>query len=795
MKKISILIIFMMILPDVFSQHAATRLIEYVPAPGQHINIENLGTPQAAQKMTENVSSVVSLGSFGGYIVLGFDKPCVNHPDNPYGIDFTVFGNAFSGSSEPGIIWVMKDENRNGLPDDTWYEIAGSHHFHSSTLFSYEVTYFKTGTRDVLWRDNYGKTGVLPANNFNLQEYYPSFQYFPHYPPDSVSFSGTLLNHVIDDVIPGEIKIFPTAFGYADSHARKQGADLSLPDNPYTREVEGAGGNPVDISWAIDAQGNYTEPDTIHFIKIVSASLATVGWLGEISTDVAWVQSTIPNKALTGKETMLVVYHYQPKIVAGDYLQLEANFFLRGRKQDKVIEYESYDEETATVDSAGKLKALRQGTTRINVTAGDDTENIDIKVVIPDSILFLSSFSSVYPGDSINFQVKILDNEGGVLDIPVQFHSSDSMVGSIIERGGKRFFLARQPGETWLSAVVPGFETSTQIRVHVLSPDDKIRVLFSVKKEDENMFPLQWIYVDATDINSMVENRRKDYSIIKRPVVANVIAAGLEKAGAGYLFRDDEAGDENLYLYKVEKEGVFTYGWGGKTEPSAYARGWVVSRNRHHIINDFDQTEVAEGDTIVLYHVSNIQNDWVFKSLMPHTFNAGPGDVIEVLLEQKLCSLEEGKIVTGAPTPVAGAEIMAGQTYLTGIGGKAEVYAGNSFPFIISSGSDAVLISAGNQTTVASLKSIVWKVFPNPVEHDIYISAGGSFRGSEPAVNKPVTDSPIKVKIYNLWGQIYIEEELLILPHRIGLSLLPQGIYHLVIYNQDHVETHKIWKR
>jgi hypothetical protein len=45
------------------------------------------------------------------------------------------------------------------------------------------------------------------------------------------------------------------------------------------------------------------------------------------------------------------------------------------------------------------------------------------------------------------------------------------------------------------------------------------------------------------------------------------------------------------------------------------------------------------------------------------------------------------------------------KAYFTGTDGKVEVYAGSSFPFIISSGSDAVLIAAGNQTAVGSFKN------------------------------------------------------------------------------------------
>ena len=69
-----------------------------------------------------NQTAYVSLGGFGGYIIVGFDHSIVN--DGDYNIAIT--GNAFDGSSEPGIVWVMQDENGDGLPNDTWYELRGS---------------------------------------------------------------------------------------------------------------------------------------------------------------------------------------------------------------------------------------------------------------------------------------------------------------------------------------------------------------------------------------------------------------------------------------------------------------------------------------------------------------------------------------------------------------------------------------------------------------------------------------------------------------------------------------------
>ena len=45
---------------------------EYHPAPGQHINDPLTGTPEAARKLKGEITTPVSLGAFGGYIILGF---------------------------------------------------------------------------------------------------------------------------------------------------------------------------------------------------------------------------------------------------------------------------------------------------------------------------------------------------------------------------------------------------------------------------------------------------------------------------------------------------------------------------------------------------------------------------------------------------------------------------------------------------------------------------------------------------------------------------------------------------
>ena len=65
----------------------------------------------------------------------------MDHPDNPQGLDFIVFGNAFwvGGTplrrwAEPALVQVSEDVNGNGIPDDPWYTIPGSRAVQASVL-------------------------------------------------------------------------------------------------------------------------------------------------------------------------------------------------------------------------------------------------------------------------------------------------------------------------------------------------------------------------------------------------------------------------------------------------------------------------------------------------------------------------------------------------------------------------------------------------------------------------------------------------------------------------------------
>lgn len=235
-----------------------TQLFEFNPAPGQFINT-GLADTVAAKATLKSDQGLVSLGAWGGYIIVGFDHTVINQKDST---DFVVYGNAFPMFSEPGVIWVMQDTNGNGKPDDTWYEIKGS----ASTVSGYTRNYSVTYTRpacdscSVPWKDNKGKTGIVQTNIYNTQAYFPK-----GIKGNTATYTGSLLPTTkIDMDNPSYITSAAWDYGYADNTG---------------------GGDRIDISSAIDASGNPVQLKGIDFIKVQTGILFNMGWLGEQSTE------------------------------------------------------------------------------------------------------------------------------------------------------------------------------------------------------------------------------------------------------------------------------------------------------------------------------------------------------------------------------------------------------------------------------------------------------------------------------------------------------------------------------
>ncbi len=308
------------------------EVLEYVPAPSQSTNAPPWGTPSSPASLVGTINGSVSLGAFGGYITFRFEQPVKNHPDNPFGVDFTIFGNPMTNWSEPGVVSVMKDENGNGLPDDTWYELAGSDHHFSTTNRNCSVTYSNPGSdlaADVPWSDSRGNTGLIRANSNFTQPYYPLPDSFPSISTDQYTLTGTMIKSTVNTAFESTVYSLRRAFGYADNQFRGT-APFTVPDNPYTPDAENAGGDAFDISWAMDEEGNYVNLDLIHFVKVHTGVMDGAGWLGQISTEITGAAITEPDLSLAGNNELMVIREVPPVLKTTAY-QLEAFAFRGGR--------------------------------------------------------------------------------------------------------------------------------------------------------------------------------------------------------------------------------------------------------------------------------------------------------------------------------------------------------------------------------------------------------------------------------------------------------------------------------
>lgn len=258
-----------------------SQIYEFRQAPGQFAN-DLVQTDILIGRAGEGL---VSLGAYGGYIIFGFDHPV----ENIEGADLGIFGNPLISPgtefSEPGIICVMQDLNKNGLPDDIWYELAGSEYNSETTTKNYSITYYRPASLhdDIRWTDHIGNEGFILRNEFHTQDYFPAWA-----KNDSISFSGTLLKN--DIRLTETIGNNPFAFGYADNGSSE-----------YIRlqEQYGRGYNTFDLNWAVDSGGQHVTLKSIDFVKIYTAQNHNGNpfhpdlnnersrYIGEISTEFA----------------------------------------------------------------------------------------------------------------------------------------------------------------------------------------------------------------------------------------------------------------------------------------------------------------------------------------------------------------------------------------------------------------------------------------------------------------------------------------------------------------------------
>ncbi|MEZ6233912.1 MAG: hypothetical protein R3B68_06960 [Phycisphaerales bacterium] len=293
----------------------ATQVIAYDPAPGQFVQnpqfndpTRAVGPPIGGGTIAPDNTKVVTLGGFGGSIVLAFDHRVLDDPRNFMGLDAIVFGNAVYVAGHPNrrfaeaaTIEIAIDANNNGLADDPWYVIR------VPQMPAVPDDWWATRT----WDDNVADPANPPANPAWIPPGRTGTWQTSAYLLFSTPFAGPILQNPlgltataeairgIADHTPTLLLGDTTADNVIDDASIAPAAFYTVPDDPFSVGItpRSGGGDAFDIAWAVDpATGQPANLPGFDFIRLTTAIDSIDPLFGEVSAEIGGVADAAPHR-------------------------------------------------------------------------------------------------------------------------------------------------------------------------------------------------------------------------------------------------------------------------------------------------------------------------------------------------------------------------------------------------------------------------------------------------------------------------------------------------------------------
>lgn len=453
------------------NEAGVTKVLDYLPAPGQFVNaLPMYEDGNTKQDMLDKcltrlqANQYITLGSFGGYVVVGFDHSILNTEGN----DFEVVGNAMPTSKEPAIVMVSKDENGNGLADDTWYELAGSNYNGEKNKKNFSITYQKpTAVKSpISWTNSDGESGefsYLPCNSFidpngNADNNYPKW-----ISDESITYTGTLIDYA---------DVAGMTFGYADL----------LPENK--------GGNPFDLDWAVDADGNAVELSSIDFVKVYNCINKITPPFGEVSTEVVNVKDLHPDAVLPIEVATLEELVLDPEShVPGNWTaeEDEMTSFING----------SFEFKTFAMADYGTWSFFGYSNETATTYAGLDDQ---FRNVIGSGVDGSENYGIAYAATMMGYTDVTLPNHAAGAVVPGFYITNTAYVKNSLENGDS-FSKKFEKGD-WFKLTVTGYNGETET-----GTVDYYLADFRSDNEAEHYIVSEWEWMDLSSLGAVTKMR------------------------------------------------------------------------------------------------------------------------------------------------------------------------------------------------------------------------------------------------------------------------------------------------
>lgn len=564
-------------------------------------------------------TSPYSLGSFGGYITYYYKDAIKDDPNNPYGVDFIVFGNSVDGSdafSEPANVLVSED----GIK---FYSLAGSVHYDDKTNWNYSRTYV----------NNDGSVGEGSGITFGypLPERYPLFQWTEEN-KRQMTFTGVTFT----DGIP--------AFGYADVGYQAfmdpdEGAIFdNRAYNPYIAPVSKNGRlyfehtDGMDLAWAVDENGMpVTFENGIHYIKLQNSSGAIKGSLGETSAEIHIVMvskpaddavgaSAVPasitvNREAVDLENGVYVYEDVPVPASGAFVvSVEA-------AQDANVYINSFPEKNHTFGSVPE-----HGIIRVIVQDGDKEPQIYYLNLKPDENLEGEKSSTITfvaggvgSAGTVNGQESVeitYTDSSAEKTFPTPIYEGRSFKGWFDDKG-KEY-------KKWTSELPTKLTLTAKWEYNVPEgTSDKIKVTFRLigaiqtgvnevtgKTYDVDLSKGMDGYY-GSEYRTWIATRT--YTMKLGDTNYNLLIKALANAGI------EQKGADNNYIESItapEAHGGYEL---GQFTNGQYS-GWMYTVNGKHPGYGLKEFDLKNGDTVVWHYVNDYRyevEDWFDDEAFP----------------------------------------------------------------------------------------------------------------------------------------------------------------------------------